>query len=42
MSMVIPGLVLAFLCFIVGIIWLIGTPMPLMDAVNSGLGMVVP
>lgn len=41
MSMVIPGLVLAVLCFIVGIIWLIGTPMPLMDAINSGLGLGV-
>lgn len=43
MSMFIPGLVLAVLCFIMGIIWLIGTPLPLMDAINSGLGLgVVP
>ncbi|MBE0515983.1 MAG: monovalent cation/H+ antiporter subunit D family protein [Methanophagales archaeon] len=43
MSMLIPVLLLAFLCFIMGIIWLIGMPFPLMDAVNSGLGLgVVP
>ncbi len=43
MSMFIPGLVLAVLCFIVGIIWLIGTPLPIMEAINSGLGLgVVP
>lgn len=43
MSMFIPGLVLAVLCFIMGIIWLIGTPLPLMEAINSGLGLgVVP
>ena len=43
MSMVIPGLVLAVLCFVVGIIWLIGTPLPIMDAINSGFGLgVVP
>jgi len=42
-SMLIPGLVLAILCFIVGIIWLIGTPMPLMEAINARLGLgVVP
>ena len=44
MSMVVPGLVLAVLCFVVGIIWLIGTPLPIMEAINSGfgLGVVVP
>jgi multicomponent Na+:H+ antiporter subunit D len=43
MSMFVPGLLLAVLCFIVGIIWLIGTPLPIMDAINSGFGLgVVP
>jgi multicomponent Na+:H+ antiporter subunit D len=41
-SMLIPVLVLAFLCFIMGVIWLIELPLPIMDAVNSmfGLGVV--
>ncbi|MBA7521182.1 Na(+)/H(+) antiporter subunit D [subsurface metagenome] len=42
-SMLIPVLVLGVLCFIVGIIWLVEIPFPLMDAINSGLGLgVVP
>jgi len=42
MSMLIPGLVLAFLCFAIGIIWLFGIPLSVLDAVNSrfGLGVV--
>ncbi len=41
-SMLIPVLVLAFLCFIMGIIWLTEIPLPILDAVNSmyGLGVV--
>ena len=40
-SMLIPVLVLGVLCFIVGIIWLIEIPFPLMDMINSGLGLGV-
>lgn len=42
MSMLIPGLVLAFLTFAIGIIWLFGIPLPILEAVNSrfGLGVV--
>jgi len=38
-SMLIPVLVLAFLCFIMGIIWIFGIPFPLMDAVNATCGL---
>ena len=40
-SMVIPVVVLALLCFIMGVIWLLGIPFPLMDAINSVLGLGV-
>ncbi len=41
-SMLIPILILGVLCFVIGIIWLIDIPLPLMDAVNSlfGLGVI--
>jgi len=40
--MLIPVLILAFLCIIVGIMWLIGIPLPILDEVNKmfGLGVV--
>ena len=42
-SMLIPVLVFAVLCFVMGIVWILGIPFPLMDAVNSTLGLgVVP
>ena len=42
LSMLIPVLILAFLCIIVGIMWLIGIPLPILDKVNKmfGLGVV--
>jgi len=40
-SMLIPVVVLALLCFIMGVIWLIELPFPIMDAVNAGLGLGV-
>ena len=42
LSMLIPVLILAFLCIIVGIMWLIGIPLPVLDEVNKmfGLGVV--
>ncbi|MBN1762481.1 MAG: monovalent cation/H+ antiporter subunit D family protein [Methanomicrobia archaeon] len=41
MSMLIPVLVFAILCFVIGIVWLLGIPFPLMDAINSTLGLGV-
>ncbi|MBL7195636.1 MAG: monovalent cation/H+ antiporter subunit D family protein [Desulfobacterales bacterium] len=42
-SMLIPGLVLGFLCFVIGVIWMCGIPLPILEAVNSGFGLgVVP
>jgi multicomponent Na+:H+ antiporter subunit D len=38
-SMLIPVMVLASLCFIVGITWLIEIPLPLLDRVNSMFGL---
>ena len=40
-SMLIPILILGVLCFVIGIIWLIDIPLPLMDAVNSLFGLGV-
>ena len=41
-SMLIPVLVLGILCFVVGVLWLIEIPFPLMDMINAefGLGVV--
>ena len=41
-SMLIPVLVFASLCFIMGIIWLMEIPFPILNEVNSmfGLGVV--
>jgi multicomponent Na+:H+ antiporter subunit D len=41
MSMLTPTLILAFLCFAIGIVWLSGAPSPILDAVNSGFGLGV-
>jgi NADH:ubiquinone oxidoreductase subunit 5 (subunit L)/multisubunit Na+/H+ antiporter MnhA subunit len=42
-SMLIPVLVFAVFCFVIGIVWILGIPFPLMDAINSTLGLgVVP
>jgi multicomponent Na+:H+ antiporter subunit D len=42
-SMLIPGLMLAVLCFLVGIAWISGVLSPILEAVNSGFGLgVVP
>jgi multicomponent Na+:H+ antiporter subunit D len=41
MSMLIPGLVLAFLCFAIGIIWLTGIPFLILEAINSGFSLGV-
>ena len=38
-SMLVPVLVLACLCFIMGIVWLIETPIPILDKVNSMFGL---
>jgi multicomponent Na+:H+ antiporter subunit D len=38
-SMLLPVWVFASLCFIMGILWLIETPMPMLDQVNSALGL---
>jgi multicomponent Na+:H+ antiporter subunit D len=40
-SMLIPVLVLAVFCFVIGIVWILGIPFPLMDAINSTLGLGV-
>ncbi|MGC9444535.1 MAG: complex I subunit 5 family protein [Candidatus Methanospirareceae archaeon] len=40
-SMLIPVVVFALLCFLVGIVWILGLPFPLMDAVNATLGLGV-
>ena len=39
MSMLMPSLVLAFLCFAVGIAWIAGVFSPIMDAVNTTFGL---
>jgi multicomponent Na+:H+ antiporter subunit D len=41
-SMLIPGLILAVLCFLIGIVWISGVLSPILDAVNLqfGLGVV--
>jgi len=41
MSMLTPALVLAVLCFVIGIVWLSGIPSPILEAVNSGFGLGV-
>jgi multicomponent Na+:H+ antiporter subunit D len=42
-SMLIPGLILAVLCFLIGIAWISGVLSPILEAVNSGFGLgVVP
>lgn len=41
MGMLIPGLILAFLCFGVGIVWLTDIPSPILNAINSGFGLGV-
>jgi len=38
-SMLIPGLLLGFLSFILGIMWLSGTFHPLLYAINTGFGL---
>jgi multicomponent Na+:H+ antiporter subunit D len=38
-SMLIPGSVLAFLCFFIGILWISGFFSPILNAVNSGFGL---
>ncbi|KPK29384.1 MAG: hypothetical protein AMK69_06775 [Nitrospira bacterium SG8_3] len=40
-SMLIPGLILAVLCFLVGIAWISGLLSPILEAVNSGFGLGV-
>jgi formate hydrogenlyase subunit 3/multisubunit Na+/H+ antiporter MnhD subunit len=41
-SMLIPVLILAFFCFVIGIAWISGILSPILEAVNSefGLGVV--
>jgi multicomponent Na+:H+ antiporter subunit D len=41
-SMLAPVLIFAVLCFVMGVVWLLGIPFPLMDAINAqfGLGVV--
>jgi formate hydrogenlyase subunit 3/multisubunit Na+/H+ antiporter MnhD subunit len=41
MGMLIPGLILAFLCFGIGILWLTDIPSPILNAINSGFGLGV-
>jgi multicomponent Na+:H+ antiporter subunit D len=41
MSMLIPVLTLAFLCFVIGIAWISGILSPILKAVNSGFGLGV-
>ena len=38
-SMLVPGLVLAVLCFLIGILWISGFFSPILNAVNSGFGL---
>ena len=38
-SMLAPGLLLGFLSFIIGIMWLSGTFHPLLNAINTGFGL---
>jgi multicomponent Na+:H+ antiporter subunit D len=42
LSMVIPALILASLCFIMGILWLLGTPLPIIEGVVSAMGVARP
>jgi multicomponent Na+:H+ antiporter subunit D len=44
LSMLIPALILASLCFIMGLLWLTGIPLPMVNqAINSlGVGVVLP
>jgi multicomponent Na+:H+ antiporter subunit D len=42
LSMVIPALILASLCFIMGILWLLGTPLPIIEGVVSAMGVERP
>jgi multicomponent Na+:H+ antiporter subunit D len=41
MSMLTPTLILAVLCFVIGIVWLSGALSPILEAVNSGFGLGV-
>jgi multicomponent Na+:H+ antiporter subunit D len=41
LSMLIPILIFAALCFVMGVIWILGIPFPLMDAINATLGLGV-
>ena len=38
-SMLMPGLLLGFMSFIFGIMWLSGTFNPLLNAINTGFGL---
>ncbi|NNG06566.1 MAG: hypothetical protein HKM90_02440, partial [Desulfobacteraceae bacterium] len=40
-SMLAPGLILAVLCFLLGIAWISGFLSPILEAVNSGFGLGV-
>jgi multicomponent Na+:H+ antiporter subunit D len=40
-SMLVPILIFGILCFLVGVVWILGIPFPLMDAINSVLGLGV-
>jgi multicomponent Na+:H+ antiporter subunit D len=42
LSMLIPALILASLCFIIGILWLTGIPMPIINQAISSMGVVRP
>jgi multicomponent Na+:H+ antiporter subunit D len=39
LSMLVPSLVLGVLTFLVGLIWIMGTLMPLLQTINAGFGM---
>ena len=41
MSMLIPALILAILCFVIGIAWISGTLSPFLENVNTGFGLGV-
>jgi len=41
LSMLIPILIFAALCFVMGVIWILGIPFPVMDAINATLGLGV-
>jgi NADH:ubiquinone oxidoreductase subunit 5 (subunit L)/multisubunit Na+/H+ antiporter MnhA subunit len=38
-SMLVPVVVLGCLCFIIGIVWLMEIPLPVLDKVNSKFGL---